>query len=260
MNAIDVAVERALSILRRAPAAFVTDIDGTISAIVSRPEDASVEEPTRDGLRRLARRLALVAVITAREEAVARSMVGVESLTYVGNYALNNGSVPWDLNDGVERLKAAVRPLLLQLPCVTLEEKGIAFSLHYRNCIEEGVRERLLSGIRSVANVSGAKLLEGKQVIEVVPASLPDKGVALARLLDAHSIDGVVFTGDDLSDIDAFREVRRRSGLAIAVVDRETPVAVREAADIELGGVGAVAAFMDKLAGTLEGEGNVSLG
>jgi trehalose 6-phosphate phosphatase len=151
--------------------------------------------------------------------------------------------------------------LLLQLPCVTLEEKGIAFSLHYRNCLEGGVRERLLAAIASVVSGSGVKLLEGKQVIEVVPADLPDKGAALARLLDANGIDSVVFAGDDLSDMAAFREVRRRSGLAIAVVDGETPAAVREAADVELGGVGAVAAFLDQLAGTLErGEGNVSLG
>ena len=37
-----IAVEQALAVLQRAPAALITDIDGTISHIVSRPEDAVV--------------------------------------------------------------------------------------------------------------------------------------------------------------------------------------------------------------------------
>ncbi|HLF79033.1 MAG TPA: trehalose-phosphatase [Dehalococcoidia bacterium] len=261
MSAIEIAVERAISVLRRAPSALVTDIDGTISAIVARPQDARVEGPARDALRRLSKHLALVGIVTAREESVARSMVGVESLTYVGNYALESGNSATTPDGRMEQLKVAVRPLLTQMPCVTLEEKGISFSLHYRNCSEDGVRERLLDQLENLAGTAGARLVEGKQVIEVVPANLPDKGQALARLLDANGIEGVVFVGDDLSDTAAFREVKRRSGLAVAVVDQETPITVREAGDLELGGVEAVTAFLSRLANCLEkGDRDVPVG
>jgi len=88
VNSIELAVEAAADVLAFAPAALVTDVDGTLSRIVARPEFATVEEPIKDSLRVLIERVSLVAVVTGREEEVARSMVGVPELVYVGNYAL----------------------------------------------------------------------------------------------------------------------------------------------------------------------------
>jgi len=75
---------RARAVLREGPSAILTDVDGTISGIVPRPEDARVAPAVRDSLERLAKGLALVAVITARAEETARRMVGAPGLTYVG--------------------------------------------------------------------------------------------------------------------------------------------------------------------------------
>ena len=258
LSAVEIAVEQALSALRAAPSALVLDIDGTISNIVSRPEEATVSDGIKDSLRRLSQHLSLVAVITAREERVARLMVGVDTLTYVGNYALRSTQAGPGESSGLHDLIGVVRPLLAAMPCVMLEEKGIAFSLHYRNCLERGMRERLIALIEPLALTAGAKLVEGKQVIEVVPARLPHKGSAVAAVLDAAAIRGTVYLGDDLSDIPAFREVvrrrreRRMPALAIAVVDSETPAALRAAADIELYGVGQVAQFLERLAADLQ--------
>ncbi len=182
MNAADIAVSRAAAVLAAAPAALITDIDGTISRIVARPEAAVVSDSARASLRCLAGRLALVAVITAREQAVARRMVAVEELTYVGNYALDSASAPHLGDDPLAEARRAIRPLLRPFSCVTLEEKGVAFSMHYRNCQEEGMRERLLALVQPIADAAAARVLEGKQVIELVPRALPDKGSAVARL------------------------------------------------------------------------------
>jgi trehalose-phosphatase len=245
------AVEQALPVLRASPAALISDIDGTLSPIVSRPEDATVGDDIRRALETLARLIPLVAILTAREEAVARRMVGVEGLTYVGNYALE---IPGSRNPhpDFDALKSAVQPLLRDWPCIYLEEKGIAFSLHYRNCAEKVVRELLLSAISRVGDAR-AKVVEGKQVIEVVPAELPDKGWAFLRLLASNATEGVVYMGDDLSDVPVFRELRRRrelSGrpaLGVAIADRETPASVTEYADVVLEGVGAAAEFLLEL-------------
>ena len=90
MSALDGVVEDALLVLEGGASGLITDIDGTISPIVPRPEDAVVSAEARDALARLARSLSLVAVVTAREESVARAMVGVDGLAYVGNYALDD--------------------------------------------------------------------------------------------------------------------------------------------------------------------------
>jgi trehalose 6-phosphate phosphatase len=257
MSTLEDALYHATRVLEASPAALITDIDGTISRIVPRPEDAVVSERMRESLRRLAAQLDLVAVVTAREESVARRMVQIPELTYVGNYGLDGSSRPVLPAGGLTAARAGVESVLVSLPCASLEEKGISFAVHYRNCEEDGVREQLLSLVGPIATAAGARILEGKQVIEVVPAGLPDKATALSHLLDERGINGVVYLGDDLGDIPVFQLIAdRRSemgfpGVSIAVIDSETHPAVAETADLQLAGVDLVEEFLASLAGMI---------
>jgi len=252
---LDEVARRAVSVLRERPSALITDIDGTLSRIAPRPEEAIVSERARAALRRIVTCLDRVAVITGRELVVARRMVGVEGVTYVASYALGDTDrASLDLAP-VTRVREAVRPLLARWPCVQLEEKDVSFALHYRNCKDgPAVRQGLLALVQPLASHEGAKLLEGKQVIEVAPRDLPDKGEALLRLVGEEGIRGAVFIGDDLADAAAFRQLRRRAqrlgvpSLCIAVVDAETEAAVRDAADIEVHGVDDVERLLELLA------------
>ena len=260
MTNVDEVVERAASVLALRPSALVTDIDGTLSRIVARPEDAYVSETARAALRRLVARLDLVAVVTGRENEVARRMLGVEGVTYVGSYAIQDGALPPGTASEIARAQAEMEPYLARLPGVRLETKDVSFALHYRNSPDRpGMRRRLIALLEPVAARAGAKLLEGKLVVEVAPLDLPDKGTAFAELLRDASIQGAIFAGDDLADATIFREIRRRRaeglpGLAIGVVDDETPAAVIETTDVQLQGVAEVEAFLGALAERLDGE------
>jgi trehalose 6-phosphate phosphatase len=253
MTAVQDAVDAALSVLSARPSLLVTDVDGTLSRIVARPDQATVSETARSALRSLVGKLDHVAVITGREESVARRMVGVEGLIYVGSYALDAAD---GLSfDAVRPALALVEPHLAELPCVELERKQVSFALHYRNCLDsDRVGPRLLELLEPIAARTATRLLEGKQVIEVAPGALPDKGTALLHLMAEREIRGVVFVGDDVADAAAFREIARRRettgapGLSIAVVDSETPLIVRQSADLTIGGVDDVERFLDLLA------------
>jgi trehalose 6-phosphate phosphatase len=258
---LEATLAASLLVLAMRPSALVSDIDGTLSRIVPRPQDAGVSASTRASLQRLAGQLDVIAVITGREEAVARLMVGVPGITYIGSYALDPRGTNALSRDGVASALEALRPLLSPLHCVELEEKEVTFSLHYRNCDDPaGMRLRLLSMAEPLAGRYGAKVLEGKQVIEVAPQELPDKGRALARLVQEKQVQGVLFMGDDQADVEAFRELRRRRmvrglpGLAVAVVDSETPASVRESADATLEGVDEVEEFLEALSTQLADE------
>jgi trehalose 6-phosphate phosphatase len=248
---VDAALRAALDVLQARPAALITDIDGTISRIVARPEEAAVSDRAKRALARLSEALDLVAVVTAREEGVARRLVGLDGLTYVGNYGL------FAIAAGLDELapvKAQAQALLGSLPCIALEEKGVSFALHYRNCDDpEGVRLSLLDALVPALSAAGARLLEGKMVVEVVPAGLPDKGAAVAHLAQAHGINGTVYLGDDLSDVAVFEEIARRratglTGLSIAVIDAETDARVAAGADLHLDGVDELETFLERLA------------
>ncbi len=250
----DQVLERSLRALQTRPCALITDIDGTLSRIVPRPEDATVDPAAASALQDLAQVLDLVAVITARDEATARRMVGAPALTYVGNYGLVAGSTV----GGEMALRLAfdrTPSLLMDLPCVQVEDKGLGFALHYRNCEDSAaVRERLLGIAGPVAADADARILEGKKVIELVPRSLPDKAAAFRHLVESGGIKGLVYLGDDVSDVAVFREVasqRERGaleGLSIAVIDGETDASVMEAADLTLASVDEVAALLTALA------------
>src|SRR5256885_2177685 len=67
-----------------AEAAILLDVDGTLAPIVARPELASVPDETRQELRRLVERYALVACISGRTGEDAARVVGVNGPVYVG--------------------------------------------------------------------------------------------------------------------------------------------------------------------------------
>jgi trehalose 6-phosphate phosphatase len=252
---LDFAIECAASVLVYRPSGLVSDIDGTLSRIAARPEDAFVSKRVRDALERLQAHLDLVGVLTAREEPTARSMVGIDSLTYIGNYALDNVSAARVDEGETTEVRQKIEPLLKALPGVQLEEKGISFALHYRNTEDPDLtRLRLLALVEPMAKASGTRVVEGKKVVEVVPASLPTKATAIERLIDENALRGVVYLGDDIADVSVFRELRRRNEteagrcVTIAVTDEETDPAVRNTADLALNGVDEVEAFLEGVA------------
>ena len=74
--------------LRQAPAALATDVDGTISKIAPTPGEAVVDATAKAALALLSERLAAVVVVSGRAPEVAGEMVGLANLTYVGNHGL----------------------------------------------------------------------------------------------------------------------------------------------------------------------------
>jgi trehalose 6-phosphate phosphatase len=76
-------------------------------------------------------------------------------------------------------------------------------------------------------------------VVELVPLGVPTKGDLLAR--EAQGLDGVMYAGDDLADLDAFEAVdvlivAGAYGVKVAVRSAETPAALVDAADLVVEG------------------------
>ncbi len=98
--------------------AVLCDIDGTLAPIVSDPEDAAVPEETREVLRQLAARYALVACVSGRRALEARSIVGVEELVYSGNHGLEllaPGATDPELDPAVADAARRARDFVLAL-------------------------------------------------------------------------------------------------------------------------------------------------
>ena len=98
------------------------------------------------------------------------------------------------------------------------------------------------------------RLTEGRLVLNILPAVGVDKGTAVAEIVAERGLRGAVFIGDDVTDVDALRSLRRLredrglATLGIGVWSPEGPPEVAEAADVLLHGVGEVERLLRALA------------
>jgi len=253
---VDGSLARLVAPLRAQPrrGAVLCDIDGTLAPIVPVPEDARVLPGALAVLELLASRYALVGCVTGRPAAEARRLIPVEAVAISGNHGLEvwrDGAV--HLAPQAEKYLPAIHEalqvvrndgLLPELGC-HVEDKGITFTIHYRNSPRaDHARRYLETQIAPQLERAGLAYNFGRMVLEVRPPVAVDKGAAVKRLRGRHRIDELMFVGDDRSDLDAFREATIR----IAVNSAEAPRQLIQAADAVISGPREVIAMLEHLA------------
>ncbi len=244
---------------------LLLDLDGTLSELVPNPEDSVVSPEIKDSLAQLCRKLALVAVITGRSIEQARRILAIDDLLYVGSHGLEwwergKISVPPEVQShlqAIEELRLALQPAL-PIPGVSFEDKGVSFAIHYRNAADpKEAGRQVQAGIERMGGRS-FKMVPGKMVINILPPVDLTKGTAVLTLAAERNLQAVVYIGDDVTDLDAFRAVDRLDaegrcrGLKIGVVGEETPRAIPDEADYIIGGVSEVGWFLDWLTANVD--------
>jgi trehalose 6-phosphate phosphatase len=264
------AFERALRAVCNHPSAIVCDIDGTIASIAPTPTSAYLADGAREALIRLASLVDLVAVVTGRSAIDGATMLGVPGALVVGNHGLE-----W-IQDGehvihpdalpFEGRLAEVMTALAELTAsdprllgAVVENKRLSGSVHYRLTPDPVVAHvLLLDAAKELGLRSNLRVTEGRMVVEIRPPVSVNKGVALQRIVEDRILMGMVFFGDDVTDIDGFRvlqtlrDTRNFAGLSVAVADPEARPEVIAAADVSIDGVASCVAFLERLADELE--------
>lgn len=239
------------------------DYDGTLTPIVERPELAVLSGSRREALARLAR-LATVAVISGRDLADVRQLVGLDNLCYAGSHGLDIAGpegLKMQSGQGVEFLplldevEQVLRQRLQDVRGLLLERKRFSIAVHYRLVDETDLPEveQLVDEI--LARHPNLRDSPGKKVHDLRPDIDWDKGKAIAWLLEAlgKAKEAVypLYLGDDLTDEDAFR-LLRGWGAGIWVRDGEERLTL---ASLTLAGTAQVQEFLGALADRLAGEG-----
>ena len=65
-----------------------SDFDGTLTPLFDDPRNTALSPAIRDTLSELSKKVELVAVVSGREVRFLREMIGLKSVTYVGNHGL----------------------------------------------------------------------------------------------------------------------------------------------------------------------------
>lgn len=243
------------------PRGLFTDIDGTISPIAPTPEAARLLPGTRDLLERLRDTFDYVAAVSGRAAENARAMVGVEGIAYIGNHGFERltpegvlvvfpEALPYRATLE-ETLAAVERDLMLRLPGLRIEPKGVTASIHVRNTSDPiSAEEAVFAAATAMARGKGLRVTRGKMVVELRPPVEVDKGVAIEEAIRSHGLNGAFYLGDDRTDMDAFRALRRLTregvsrGVAVGVLQAEAPAGLAEEADLTLSSIEAVPGFL----------------
>jgi len=247
-------VEQALG---QPPFGLITDVDGTISPTVPTPQEARVSPLCHRYLSILSRRLALVAAISGRPSEEARNMVAVPGMVYFGNHGLerwagDHTEVPGHLQHYRGVINSALEALSpqLKLEGISIENKGITATIHYRLSPDPKTAERhILAAVENSPRARKLRLMPQRMAIALLPPVAVNKGTVIRELIQEYELQAGIYLGDDVTDIYGFRAIRASrdlnfQGLAIGIVSEEMPEDLTEAVDFTLNGVSDVERFL----------------
>jgi trehalose 6-phosphate phosphatase len=243
------------------PCGLFSDVDGTLSALAAGPRSAVLLPGVRELLLKARSRFAVVAAVSGRAADDARRLVGVEGIAYIGNHGFERiepdgtlvvlpAAEPYrrEIAATAERLGQHLAP---RYPGLLVEQKGATASIHSRGTPNPRIADRAVyRAALAAADAAGLRVTRGKLIVELRPPIAVDKGVAVADEIRAHGLRAAIYLGDDSTDVDAFRALRRLAaigacrGLAVAVLHAEAPAGLAEEADIALPSIEAVPGFL----------------
>lgn len=235
--------ERLRALAAIAPRAGIfCDFDGCLSPIVANPPDARAVRGAPRVLAKLAKRFAVVAVVSGRQASFLAHRLHSRRVRLVGLYGIEERvgrrlrvlSEAQAARASIDRAFQSLRADLKSVPGVWIEHKGFAISVHFRRARDpEAAMAASEPAVRAVAEVEGlAELMRGRLVLELRPPVAMDKGEVVRSLVEQHGLQGALVAGDDTGDIPTFDAVvGLQTVLRLAVASEEAPPELLARAD-----------------------------
>ena len=191
------------------------DFDGTLAPIVREPAAAAMRGRTEKLMTELAQLYPCV-VISGRARAdVMKKLDEVPLRAVIGNHGMEPSPQLRRATWLVALWRAQLTASLPRTAGVTVEDKGVTLAVHYRKARSRAaVRKEILM---AAAELPDARIVEGKMVVNVIPAGAPDKASALRSLCKRMRCASAIYVGDDENDEDVFALARKGRLLAIRV-------------------------------------------
>lgn len=221
------------------------DFDGTLACLHPRPDQVSLDGSMRQALASLAHNVRFrVWVISGRRQADVRARIRIPGIRYLGLHGWEGrgGSLDEETRRGLTALRSRLEQELADVPGLWIEDKEFAYALHYADAAGPDVfRARAILDSAIGPCLQRLRIEGGKNVWEILPRELEDKGAAVKHqlaLLPGPSIG--VYLGDDQVDEPAFAALR--TGITVRV-----GAPCRSHALYRLSGVPEVRTFLHRL-------------
>ncbi len=217
---------------------LLSDFDGTLAPIVSKPDLVKLEDEIRRLFMSISRKERFtVGLISGRSLRELKALVQIPGIVYSGNHGFEL-KVPGRrklvhpkaliIRPIVKRLERSLVKRLKGIGGVIIENKGVGLSLHYR-LVKDGflprVKKIFAEEVSPYVGRGKVKVTYGKKVLEVRPPLDWDKGKVVAQIIKvirpARRSRGkkvlAIYLGDDRTDEDGFRALKDKKGISILV-------------------------------------------
>jgi trehalose 6-phosphate phosphatase len=240
---------------------LLADYDGTLTPIVSRPEDAVLSPSVRDMLSSLAEKKSFsVGIISGRSIKEIKQFVNLNDIYYSGNHGMEidgpgleyRNPAALSIRTLMDGLATRLSAELSDITGVIVQNKGFSLSVHYR-LVKPAYEDKIAGRVKNITSPlqekREIKVFEQKKLWEIRPLLDWDKGKAVAligqkikdklKLADLQTI----YLGDDTTDEDVFRVLNRPDGWSIYVGEENK----KSAAEYFLKSVGEVTTLLSRL-------------
>lgn len=219
------------------------DVDGTLIELCDTPFDTHASDDLKFLLKEVAERLGgALALVSGRSISYLDALFAPLQLPASGLHGVERRKASGALHGAsfndtqLDPARVALTALVQSHPGTLFEDKGRTIAVHYRMApqFEAAVRESVTASAAALGVTY--QVQAGNMMLEIKPRGFT-KGQAIKAFMQEPPFSGrtPVFAGDDLTDIDGFREVETHAGLSIGVGDRvqgkyrlDDPAAVRE--------------------------------
>jgi trehalose 6-phosphate phosphatase len=182
--------------------------DGTLAPIAATPERAQMRRRTRHLLSTAAGLYPCVVISGRALDDIARRLAGIPVWHVFGNHGLESESAR---ARPAAQTRVWIQRLTRDLAAhsgVVVEDKGLSVTVHYREAVD---RPAAIAAIEAaVEGLPGARIIGGKETLNLLPFGGADKGVALRDALRLFCCQTGVYVGDDTTDEDAFAALPHR--------------------------------------------------
>lgn len=218
-------------ILEKSKILLMFDYDGTLTPIADKPELAKLDKNIKNNLELLAPAPFInICIITGRQISVLKQLSSIKS-SYISMYGLHGGEAQIKnkvinnlasiKTNNLNKFKLSLKEKLKNYDGIFIEDKKYTVSLHYRlSTIDTAlIAIELFKKEASLFDLEkDFRYQEGKKVIEILPKNF-SKSKAVAKHISKYPDYFPIFFGDDLTDISAFKEVKKQNGIAIGIGD-----------------------------------------
>lgn len=210
---------------------LMLDFDGTLVPIVQSPEEAKLSIETRNLLQKLCQKHNLyLVIISGRELEDIKKKIGLPDIIYGGNHGLEGEifhkkysyPIASKTVSTLKKIQKSLDKIASQFAGVIIEDKGIVLSFHYRLVGKKvpEVKSLFKKTLKPYIKDKSISIIAGKMVFDIRPKVNWNKG-SFAELvinqifMQTKTIPVVIFIGDDKTDEDVFRIVKK--GITIKV-------------------------------------------